>query len=86
MREPAWPSGKGARLVSLSGRTYRFDSPLRLTFLFKPCALWTLSHRDLALHNSSDELRLGSATQFAAGFPRGKRPEFSMGKVVIGTT
>ena len=37
-REPVWPSGKGARLVS---RGPRFD-PLRFSFLFNNGGLWTL--------------------------------------------
>ena len=42
-REPAWPDGKALGWET-EGR--RFDSPLRLSFLFKNC-VWTLS-RDFA--------------------------------------
>ena len=45
--EPAWPGGKALGLYA-EGR--RFDSPLRLTFLFKKCDLWTL-FRDFAQHS-----------------------------------
>ena len=45
--EPDWPGGKALGWYA-EGR--RFDSQLRLTFLFKNCDLWTLSH-DFALHN-----------------------------------
>ena len=48
--EPAWPGGKGARLVS--GRTQvRLPASAHLSLQnFKNCDLWTLS-RDFALRN-----------------------------------
>ena len=36
--------------LAWSAKGRRFDSPLRLTFLFKNCDFWTLS-RDFVLHN-----------------------------------
>ena len=43
MSEPVWPSGKA---LGWYAEGPRFD-PLRLSFLFKHCGLWTLS-RDFA--------------------------------------
>ena len=37
--EPVWPSGKA---LGWQAEGLRFD-PLRLSFLFKNCGLWTLS-------------------------------------------
>ena len=43
-REPVWPSGKAGKRKDLG------SNPLRLSFLFKRCGLWTLSC-DFVPHN-----------------------------------
>ena len=50
-REPVWPSGKASGWLAEGPR---FD-PLRLSFLFKNCGLWTLSC-DLA-HTINETLK-----------------------------
>ena len=47
LSEPVWPSGK---VLGWYTEGPRFDSPLRLSFLFKCCGLWTLSC-DFVTHN-----------------------------------
>ena len=46
--EPVWPSGKAFRLVIKEKGLSSI--PLRLSFLFESCDLWTLSC-DFSLHN-----------------------------------
>ena len=45
--EPVWPSGKAG---TRSGGASHGSIPLRLSFLFKSCGLWTLSC-DFVPHN-----------------------------------
>ena len=54
--EPVWPSGKA---LGWQAEGPRFD-PLRLSFLFKNCGLWTLSC-DFA-HTINETLKMAHTT------------------------